>query len=60
LAFTEDQATKEDEYQIFLHLWFNIGRQDANSGVKPNEDQLTEFVLYKYDERVGEVSIVFV
>jgi len=60
LALTEDQATKEDEYQIFLHLWFNIGRQDANTDVKPNEDQLTELVLCKYDERVGEVGIVFV
>ena len=60
LVFVEDHAAEEDKYQVFLHHRSNSRIQGADSVMKHNENQLTDFVLYKFDKRRGEVGIVFV
>lgn len=55
LVLAKNQTAEKDKYQVFFDRWFDRRSHDADAAVNCNEDQLTEFVFHKYDERSSQV-----
>ena len=60
LVFTQEQATKENEYEVLFVPWCNSRIRDADAAVECNEDHLAKLVFYKQDERSSRVIEVVV